>query len=181
MIFGTLLLAAAPAQAQESETLTVQTFVVEHLGLTRAQDLDFGNIIPDTGGTVVMTPNPQLIPGPTGTATCVETGTVIHTNECIPAVFAGSGTFNQRVRIRVPQQGEILLANAAGDEMLISNITLSGHPTLNLQKENVRTWRFRIADPNGLFYFRLGGTLNVDNAQPAGTYTAEFDVDVQYF
>jgi hypothetical protein len=164
---------AAPLSAQDAETTTTRVFLVERLGLTKATDMDFGLVSENGGGTVVMIPSV--------TPECQVTGTVIHSGACQPAAFAGSGTVNQRVRIRVPPGGLLTLANGTGQTMRVTDLALDAHPNLNLVKDNVRTWRFRIADPSGIFFFRVGGTLNVGAGQAPGLYSAEFEVDIQYF
>lgn len=172
LLAATLWLPGA-AQAQVQVVINGKMVLVEDLGLTKVEDMDFGNIIPDTGGTVVM--------DPTETATCTETGTVIHTGECQPATFAGFGTPGNRIRIRVPPGGDITLTNATGDTMDVTDMTINGDPSLNITKMNPRTFRANISDPTGIFTFRVGGILNVGSGQRVGTYTATFDVDVQYF
>lgn len=167
------LMFANVARAGDTITVGTEILLVEPLGLTKARDMDFGNVIPETGGTIDMVP--------TATPTCSTGGTVIHSGECQPAVFAGSGSVGQRVRIRVPVRAEIEIANAAGDTMLITDVTLDAQPDLVLVQQSTRNWRFDIVHPSGIFLFRVGGVLNVGANQPEGTYSGEFDIDIQYF
>lgn len=164
---------AGAAHAAESAPLDARAVLVERLSVVKAQDLDFGTIIPVTGGTVVLVP--------TATATCTVTGAVIRSGACQAAEFVGAGSVNQRVRVRIPAGATMVVTNSAGNQMTITQMELNGAPDLLVVKENPRTFRLRVQHPSGIFYFRVGGTLNVGANQPVGTYSGTFDVDIQYF
>jgi hypothetical protein len=83
-----------PAHAKASGKYDAKVSLIEPLTITKLSDLDFGDLVVTTAGTVVLTP--------TTTPTCTATGGVVHTAECQPAVFGGVGQFNQRVRVRRP-------------------------------------------------------------------------------
>ena len=177
-VLACLLLAGSLAQAgiaraAETGPNTASVVLVQPLSIVKSEDLDFGTIIPGTGGTVVL--------DPTATPTCTITGAVIRSGTCQPAEFVGAGSVNQRVRVRIPPNARMTVSNGAGATMLINNMSLDGDPDLLVVRENPRTFRFRIQHPSGIFYFRVGGRLNVGANQAPGTYTGTFDVDIQYF
>lgn len=173
LLFAGLTALPGAAHAAETGTSTASTILIQPLSIVKSEDLDFGTIIPGTGGTVVL--------DPTLTPTCTTTGGVIRSGECQPAEFVGAGAVNQRVRVRIPPGAQMTVSNGAGATMLINNMSLNGSPDLLVVRENPRTFRFRVQHPSGIFYFRIGGRLNVGANQAVGTYTGTFAVDIQYF
>lgn len=136
--------------------------------------MDFGDIVVATGaGTVVLSPSP--------TSTCSATGGIIQSGECQAAEFVGSGRFNRLVRVRVPPGARLDVTNASGATMRVDELTLSGTPDSLVIRQNVRTWRLLVLNLSGVFRFRVGGTLRVGAAQPPGTYSGNFEIDIQYF
>ena len=85
-----------------------------------------------------------------------------------------------RVRVRLPPQARMTVSNGAGSTMQVTDMDVSGSPDLIVLRETVRNFRLRIVHPTGIFYFRVGGTLNVGANQAVGTYTGTFDVDIFY-
>ena len=168
-----LAFASAPtmASAQGVETVEARVGIVEPLAITKLSDLDFGNIIPSTGGTIVLTP--------TVSPTCTVTGAVIHTAECQPATFGGFGAAGQRVRVRRPIGRRIVLTGP-GDDMTVTDITIDGDPDLTLVRSNPNWERFLIGSSDGAFVFRVGGTLTVNPDQAPGVYTGTFDIRLDY-
>ncbi|MGB3469205.1 MAG: DUF4402 domain-containing protein [Erythrobacter sp.] len=165
--------ALAPASAFAQDTITTDTraAIIEPLTLTKISDLDFGDLVGATAGTIVLTP--------TATATCVATGGLIRSAECQPATFVGSGNNNQRVRVRRPV-GNTITLTGPGANMTVTDITINGDEDLTPVRSN-RNWeRFRIASANGSFVFRVGGTLNVKAGQAPGLYTGTFDIRIDY-
>lgn len=161
------------AHAAETGPNTASAILIQPLSIVKSEDLDFGTIIPDTGGTVVL--------DPTLTPTCTTTGAVIRSGVCQPAEFVGAGSVNQRMRVRLPAQARMTVSNGAGATMQVTDMLVNGSPDLLVTRETIRNFRFRILHPTGIFYFRVGGTLNVGANQAQGTYTGTFDVDIQYF
>lgn len=171
-LFGAAMCAPFAAQAQsESFNVDAQVGLIEPLTITKLSDLDFGGLIVTTGGTVVLTP--------TATATCVATGGVIHSGECQAATFAGSGITGQRVRVRRPI-GNAITLTGPGADMTVTNITILADATLNPTQSNPNWERFLIASGDGTFFFRVGGTLNVNPNQAPGVYTGTFDIRLDY-
>lgn len=176
-IVAALMLAAAlctlpvAAQAQTITATDTSVGLIEPLTITRLADLDFGDLVVTTGGTVVLTP--------TTSPTCTTTGGVIHTAECQPAEFGGSGVAGERVRVRRPI-GRTITLTGPGADMTVTNITIDGDPTLIHVQSNPNWERFLIGDPTGVFTFRVGGTLNVNPNQAPGVYSGTFDIRLDY-
>lgn len=172
LLFAGLLTLPAAARAAQTAPNTASAILIQPLSIVKAEDMDFGTIIPETGGTVVL--EPTLVP------TCTATGGVIRSGVCQPTEFVGAGSVNQRVRVRLPPQARMTVSNGAGSTMRVTDMTVNGTPDLIVVRESVRNFRFRIVHPSGIFYFRVGGTLNVGANQPVGTYTGTFDVEIFY-
>lgn len=174
LLLAGMLAVPGLSYAAETGTSTATTILVEDLSVVKSADMDFGNIIVATGaGTIVMAPAP--------TPTCTVTGGIIHSGACQPAEFVGAGRFNRQVRVRLPPAGRMTVTNATGATMRIDNMGVNGAPDTLVVRENARNFRLRIVNPSGMFFFRVGGRLNVGAAQALGTYTGTFDVDLQYF
>lgn len=165
------VLLTAPASAQSAGSYDTQVSLIEPLTITKLSDMDFGDLVVTTGGTVVLTP--------TVTPVCTTTGGVIHTAECQPATFGGSASFGQRVRVRRPI-GNTITLTGPGADMTVTNITINGDPMLVPTQSNPNWERYTIASLDGTFIFRVGGTLNVNPAQTPGIYTGTFDIRLDY-
>ncbi|MEP0392780.1 MAG: DUF4402 domain-containing protein [Erythrobacter sp.] len=166
-----LWLVANPAHAQSSSNVDTQTVLLEPLTLAKLSDMDFGDLLVTTGGTVVLSAD--------SVTTCIATGGVVHTQECQPATFAGSGISGQRVRVRRPI-GRTITLTGPGDDMTVTDFTIDGGATLNLVNSNPNWERFRINTLDGVFIFRVGGTLNVNPNQLPGVYAGSFDIRIDY-
>ena len=166
-------LASLPGVALAQDTAAVDTRVgiIEPLTITKLSDLDFGDIVPSTGGTVVL--NPTISP------TCTVTGAVIQSGECQPASFGGFGGAGQRVRVRRPINRTITLTGPGAD-MTVTDITINGNPDMTPVRSNPNWERFLIGSADGTFVFRVGGTLNVNPNQAPGVYTGTFDIRLDY-
>lgn len=170
-LIGSALAAPVTAQAQSDQTTGTRVSLIEPLTITKLSDLDFGDLVPGSGGTVVLTSTP--------TQTCTTTGGVIHAAECQAATFGGSGATGQRVRIRRPI-GRIITLTGPGADMTVTDITINGDPSLTATQSNPNFERFRINSADGTFIFRVGGTLNVGANQEPGIYTGTFDIRLDY-
>ena len=165
------MLATSPVRAQAATaTGTAEAIVVAPLSLIANRALNFGLIAPTpAGGTVVLNPD---------TNACTTTGTIGRSGICQPAEFTGMGVRKMRVRITIPTA--ITLTRAGGGAtMVVNNLALDPTPDLvPIGNGNSRRWE--IQPDNGVFDFRVGGTLNVGANQPGGVYNGTFAVTVQY-
>lgn len=167
------LLALVPgtALAQDNERIVTRVGLIEALTITKLDDLEFGDIIPAAGGTIILSPTPQ--------PTCTPTGSVIHTGGCQPAAFGGIGAAGQRVRVRRPP-GNTITLTGPGADMTVTDITINGDTSLALVRSNPAWERFLISSLDGVFIFRVGGTLNVNANQAPGLYVGTFDIRIDY-
>ena len=162
---------SAAVKAQSAGSYDTRVSLIDALTITKLADLDFGDLVVTSGGTIVLTP--------TVTPTCVATGGVIHSAECVPATFGGSGQSGQRVRVRRPI-GNTITLTGPGADMTVTNITINGDPTLIPVRSHPNWERYTIGSADGTFIFRVGGTLNVNAGQLPGTYTGTFDIRLDY-
>lgn len=173
---GCALALAAPVAAQETASGDAKAAVVQPLSLSKASDLDFGEIAVSAAGTVVMTAS--------ATPTCTVTGGVIKYGVCQNAVFEGYGQSGRSVRLKIPGSQGITITGPGGATMRITNIATTGDATLgppttgNATSNGFR--RHRIISTDGAFIFRLAGTLNVAAGQRGGLYTGTFQVEIAY-
>jgi hypothetical protein len=162
---------ASPAAAQNQRALDVGVGLIEPLTITRLSDMDFGDIIGNVAGTIVLSAE--------DTAVCTPSAGLVHTNVCEAASFGGSGTSNQRVRVRRPTGGSIVLTGPGAD-MTLDDFTIDGGTTLTPVSSNPAWERFRIATADGTFIFYVGGTLNVNANQAPGVYSGTFTIRLDY-
>ncbi len=147
--------------------------VLRSLAITKLRDLDFGGVIATpAGGTVVL--------DPTGNDGCTASGVIHVGSVCQAADFGGAGESGRIIRVKTPSE---IAISGPGIDMLIDNVTYDTSPDLAYINGNIGGngfVRYRIVSANGLFRFRLGGTLNVNPNQLPGEYTGTFEVRVEY-
>lgn len=163
------LIGVAPAAAQDSETSDSRAFLVTPLSFVKEFDLDFGQIVPsDTNGTVFLDSAGNV--STTGGVTVLD-GTTR------PARFAGYGQFNQRVLINIDANTYVLTREGGTETMIYDQVTIGSRPPI-LLSTNPR--RFRIANPDGYFFFNVAGRLQVGANQEPGVYRGTFTVQLEY-
>ena len=143
---------AASSFAQVTATASTTATIITPIAITKDVDMNFGNIAvsPTLGGTVVL-PTAGARTQTGGVTLPVVTGTVT------PASFTVTGEGNSTYSITLPSSA-IILTGPSGT-MTVENFvsTPSNTGTLNSGTQEVK----------------VGATLNVGAAQPAGTYTNE--------
>ncbi len=151
---------AAPA------TGDAQIAVVTPLSFIQVEDMHFGRIIPAAvAGTVT-----------------VQTGNVLTTTNGIASIgnshqvakFAGMGTQGQNVDIQVTPA--IVTLTGPGPAMAVTALTIAPEATLQHNGGS----NFQILPADGIFWFTVGGTLNVAANQPAGSYSGSFAATLEY-
>jgi len=144
-----------------------QIAVVTPLSFIQVDNLDFGSIIPsNTAGTVTISTTSVR----TATNGIIVTGTGHQA-----ARFAGMGTQNQRVRIRITPNSISL--TGPGPAMAVNNFIIGPAPTL---QQVGASPNYRILPANGIFWFTVGASLSVGANQPAGTYSGTFSATLDY-
>ena len=144
-----------------------QIQLVTPLSFIRYENLDFGRIIPgNVAGTVTLSPT---------NVRTASNGIVLVGNDYQVARFAGMGAQNQRLRIRITP--DTILLTGPGPAMTVNNFTIGPAPTL---QQIGTSPQYRIVPANGIFWFTVGGTLNVGATQPAGAYSGTFTATLDY-
>ena len=144
-----------------------QVSLVTPLSFIQYENLDFGRIIPSNiAGTVTISPTNVR----SATNGVVPVGTDYQV-----AKFAGMGAQNQRVRIRITP--DTIVLTGPGPSMTVNNFTIGPAPTL-VQVGGSPNYRIQPAD--GMFWFTVGGTLNVGASQMAGAYSGTFTATLDY-
>ncbi len=166
-----VLIATPPAIAQGNDSSEVRISLVEPLSITKIADMDFGYVIGLSAGTIVMTPSTS--------PTCTATAGLIQSGVCRPAEFGGAGPTNQRIRIRRPPGNSITLTGPGAD-MTVTDFTIGAGPDLTFVQNNPIWVRYRINSADGVFFFRVGGTLNVNANQAPGVYSGTFNIQMDY-
>ena len=176
-LLAALMLAPAPAMAQNSDSATAQTqvAVLAPGSIEKLDDMNFGTIAqPFGGGTVVIAPS--------GTPGCAVTNGLVHSGGCRAARFAIRGKRNERVRIREVNNGVVTLNGPGTAKMTVTNLTIGISPSMSTAPGG-NGWNlgnYRIDAPSGLTDFYLGGTLNVAAAQRPGVYTGTILIQIQF-
>jgi len=170
------LAAAAPAQAQvmDSETAEIQSIVLAPGSIENVTDMDFGQILPGTGGGAVTM-------SAAASPTCSVSGTVIHSGTCRSARFSIRGIRHQRVRIRVTNGGSVILTGPGGATMTLNSISILPVGMTSVNGGN--GWNlgnYRIDTVSGITDFYLGGRLNVGGTQAPGVYNGTLNLQIQF-
>ena len=169
-VLGSLL--SIEARAADTDSANTTVGILEALSIIKTKDLDFGVIAPSpSGGTVVL--------APTSSQTCTTTGGLVHSGACQAATFSGYGDTGRVVRVKLPPSGKFSLAGP-GTAMLVDYLTIDGDPELTYVGKGVGFVRYRNTSTNGIFAFRIGGTLHVNPNQAQGVYSATFTVRIDY-
>jgi len=166
-----------PAAAQVVVgTGAAEAVVVAPLSLVANEALNFGRVAPGAAaGTVLLNPD---------TLACTTTGPIARSGVCQPAEFTGMGTRRMTLRIQIPTT--VTLTRVGGTQtMTVTGLTLDTTPDLQFMGGNGNglgngNRRYQIVPNNGIFDFRIGGTLNVGANQLGGVYNGSFVVTVQY-
>ncbi len=155
------LLAATPALAADSESMTSKALLLKPLTLTKLADLDFGTIVPSGSGDLV-TINPD-----TGARTSATAG-LVTIDPGHRARFASSGLNNQFVVLQISAPTELL--NGAGNSLTVTRLDLDqgGNP-------------LRVLTPDSqVFFLGIGGQVLIRNNQQEGVYSGTFTLTANY-
>jgi Domain of unknown function (DUF4402) len=157
---------ATPAFAASTATATAEArgVVLQSLTLNRIKDLDFGTVAgdPNSGGHVI-------IDADTGVRS--TTGSVVGLAGTFQrGQFDGFATPNVNVQISMTQPASGVICNGAACVNKIGAV-------LNLDNGGPG---LRTSGATGAFSVFVGGDFTLAAAQPAGLYTAQFDVTAVY-
>lgn len=164
LLGGAAALTASPAYAAPGDA---RVAVVSPLSFIQVENLDFGRIIPsNVAGTVTIS---------TTNVRTSTNGIVLVGNDYQAGRFAGMGRQNQRLRIRITPA--TITLTGPGPSMTVNNLRIGPAPTLQPAGQSPN---FRILPADGIFWFTVGGTLNVGASQPAGAYSGTFTATLEY-
>jgi hypothetical protein len=157
---------ATPAMAASTATATANAkgIVLQSLSLNSIKDLDFGTVAgdPAAGGDVVVNSD-------TGART--TTGSVVALPGSFSrAQFDGFASPNVNVQLNLTQPPAGVICNGTGCTNKIGAV-------LSLDQGGLA---LRNTGSTGAFTVNVGGTFSLAAAQPAGLYTAQFDLTAVY-
>ena len=146
---------AVAATGSDDATATVVQAI--SISPTPVTSLHFGDIVPGTGGTVIIT-----------TTDSANTGTITPTNNPSRAEFTVDGQNGKTYAVTVP--GSVTLNGTPSGTMTASTFTYNGGGGIGNPGVVINT--------GGPLY--IGATLTVGSGQAAGTYTGTYNVSVDY-
>lgn len=168
------MIASAPALAGSDSEVTASTVVREPLALSKTKDMDFGWVAPPDAGTVVMTYDSE------DGSQCVASAGLLRGGKCDAAEFVGLGSKGQRIHVKLPVKQRVILTGP-GQNMSVTDLDIYiGDGLERASKNDKRNQRFDLTDDTGEYFFRVGGTLNVNANQASGLYEGVFTVEVDY-
>lgn len=152
---------AAPGTA--SATAEARGVVLQPLTLVKLQDLDFGTVVGSAAaGTVSIDPD-------TGARTVTGGVTGVPSFPGDRALFQGAGSVNQDVLLSMAAPTVLVSTANPADTINVTSMTFdNGNTTL------------RNLGASGVIQFGIGGDFAIAANQPAGLYTANFDVTADY-
>jgi hypothetical protein len=155
MAIGITGFASIDAQAA-SDTGTANATIVQAIGITAANTLEFGDILNGAANTVTVSP---------ASVRSATDGTQLIGGTWQAASFNITGDGNRAYTITLPANGVVTLAGP-GPDMAVNNFThdAGGAPALTAGADS----------------FNVGADLSVANGQIAGPYTGTFTVTVNY-
>jgi hypothetical protein len=157
MTIGTL---SVNAQSSATSANTASANIIKIITISEEAELNFGDIVPSEDlGTVVIAP--AGVRSFTGGVTLLNGYLTVHS----AAEFSVTGDNNKTFIITLPNNTEIKLSKADGEDMDVTNFTHNSTLT---------------TDVNGDASFNVGATLNVNADQAPGLYTGAYDVTVAY-
>lgn len=152
---------ATPALAQQAAaTAEARGVVLQSLTLSRVSHLDFGTVAGDVLNPGSVTINADTGVRSTGGAVVALPGAFSR------AQFDGYGSPNQTVQLTLTQPAGGVIVNGANSVGAVLNLD-SGGTT-------------RTIGAVGTFSAYVGGVFSIAANQPAGLYTAQFDLTADY-
>lgn len=174
----TQLTLTAPVMAQAGSgantAIPARVLLIEPLSLTKIADLDFGWVAPPVAGTVTMTYDDE------DGSICAASPGLLRGGTCTAAEFVGLSFTGERVRIRLPARREVTLTGPGRDMTVMDVSIYTGAGLSRRNNGNGRNQQFDVISASGLFFFHVGGTLNVNANQTPGLYDGTFEIQLDY-
>ncbi|WP_170001643.1 DUF4402 domain-containing protein [Pseudopontixanthobacter vadosimaris] len=178
MVIAMGLSPAAMAAATANSNATVE--ILKPIQLENISGLDFGAIAVNTAGTIAL--STDNVANCTGGIVCTGTTQISEFR-----VF--NGTAGKTVTITMPNNLDLVSTAAvnpasptAAEKVELSNFTTNAASRSVTVNGNTATVREVTLSNNAAAEanFKLGGTLNFDGSEAAGTYNGTFGVTVEY-
>jgi len=148
---------AAQAQSSDTATGTATANIVSAIQITAGQDLQFGDIVADTGGTVTVDPT---------TGNGAVTGAVVLLGNEQQGTFDVTGEANRAYDITLPA-GSINLTGPAAATITVDTFTSDPATSGTLSAGGTQT-------------VNVGARATIASGQTVGAYTGTYDVTVTY-
>lgn len=143
---------------QDETSATASANIIQAISVTKARDLNFGNIVYSGAGTVTIA------------------STAAGTPSYSAAVYAPAGVEGTRESAQFNVTG---LSGAKFSFVVDESVTLShGDDTMTATLSSDQSENIVLTGGNATVY--VGGVLSVGAEQPAGEYSGTFDVTVTY-
>jgi hypothetical protein len=166
LVFFAIILVASfsnrvMAQTSDTKSNDANAQILGAIALTVGDPLEFGGIVPGTGGTVEITTagvrNLTTVTGVTASTTPTAASYTVTGTGLVPyTITIPTASFN------------------------ITNTTGTGNETMEVTSMTCSGGLNHVFAANGTDAFTVGGTLTVTNGQTPGLYTGTFDVTVEY-
>ena len=140
-------------QAATAEVTNASVTIVTSPSITKNADLNFGEVIPSSGGNVIM--------GPGGVRSVSGGGVVLGTAPGNAAEFTIVGGIGASYTVTMSPDATL---TGPGPDMFVTGFTSDATGVLTVGTET----------------FGVGGDLYINPSQPAGVYSGSFDVNVNY-
>jgi Domain of unknown function (DUF4402) len=150
-----------------AKTSPARAVVVKPLSFVKIDNLDFGQIIPSNGQSLV-TLSPSSLRTKTGNIVLVG-------SKHKAAAFAGFGTQNQTITISIGANQ--IFITGPGAQMRVDQWRIGSTPATALTSN---PQAFFIGSTTGAFQFTVGARLRVNSNQAPGNYTGNWIINLNY-
>ena len=148
----------ASAQSSATATASASARVLTPIAIARITDLNFGTLVPGSGGTVIVTP---------GGVRSATGGISLISSAVSAATFNVTGEVSTPYTITLP--ASILITNTVTPTQQMTVDTFASNPSGTGTLSGL-----------GAQSLAVGATLHVTASQPSGLYTGTFNVTVAY-
>lgn len=160
----------AGAASAQSNSASAKANIVSAITIGAGTDLQFGDIAPGSGGTVVISRDPAVARSSTG-------GVALASSGVTPAAasFSVSGSAGATFEITVPSSPVNITHTDTTTTMSVGTFTAR-----SANNSSDTTAPISGVLTSGSDTVTVGATLTVGSAQKAGAYTGTFNVSVAY-
>ncbi|MFO8021683.1 MAG: DUF4402 domain-containing protein [Perlabentimonas sp.] len=163
MLFAAIVMVAgfSTSLMAQTENTAVGAKILTAMTITESAPMHFGTMTVPTAATTVVLATDGTVTVGSGTTTLLAQAPI-----STAAAYDITGDVSATYAITI--DASTIIANTALDEMTVDNFVCSYAGLTST------------LDAGGADNFTVGATLNLVDAQPAGTYAGTFDVTVAY-